>query len=125
MKTNEKVENAKAWQLAQKLTLQIRKAVEHVPYNEHYNFETMPAQYATQLTTSVAMALGKDKDAGYDWRYGRGQLFALRGLLLQGQELGVLKIDATLMSSLDSLQALLEDEIEKDEAAREAENTKK
>jgi len=125
MKTNEKIESNKTWQLAKKIMQQVRKTVERVPYEEHYSFGTMPMQYSTQLITSVAMAVGKGKEAGYDWRYGRGQLFALRGLLIAGEEQGSLKTDTALMSSLDSLQAVLEAEIAKAEADRAMEGKQK
>lgn len=123
--SNEKIEHAKAWQLAKKISLQVRKAVSHVPYEEHYIFSTPPVQYSVQLTTSIAMALGKGTEAAYDWRYGRGQLFAIKGLLIMGQELGSIKPDAALMSDLDALQALIEAEIAKDEAAHTSESSKK
>jgi hypothetical protein len=100
------------WQLAAKISDQVREAVRTVPYEEHYVFATPAIQNCTSLVSAIALAAGRDTEATlFDYTFARGYLFAQQSLLLLAQKYGFIQNTDALLSDMTALQKLLDEKV--------------
>jgi hypothetical protein len=115
------LEDSEAWQLAKAVAVHVRELMKTVPYQEYYPIANSATQNAVTLTSDIAMAVGKDEDASFDWRFARGHLFTVKGLVLMAVELDFVSDAGALLEDIQRLQGLIEAQLatETDKPAEE------
>lgn len=115
------LEDSAMWQLAKEIATKTRELVNTVPYQEYYAFSSNTNQSATSVASDIAMAVGKNWGAtAFDYRFARGHLFTLKGLLLMAEELDFVQSTKDVMRDIAKLQDLIEKEIAKLEKTEQA-----
>jgi NADH dehydrogenase FAD-containing subunit len=105
------LEDSELWQLAKKVSGDVREAFKATPQHEYYAYANSAMQNAVLVTSDIAMAIGKGKDASFDYRYARGHLLTVKGLAFIADELGYIQHGSKLFIAIKKLQAMIEKEI--------------
>ena len=119
--TNDQLEKSRLW----KRCVALAKAIDEVtrgvfPHAEQYTFEDPLHRTAISLTSDIANVVGKgDKDSAFDYRYARGHLFTIKGLLVIAGDYDYLKNTDGLLMDIELIRRELDEKIEKLEAAED------
>jgi hypothetical protein len=79
------LETSKFWKQTATFAENARHFAEALPHAEHYTLANPIIQNATLLTSDIAFAIGKGDEKAADYRYARGHLFTVKGLILMAQ----------------------------------------
>lgn len=107
------LEKSKLW----KQSIALAKTIDRVsqgafPYNEQYTFVDPLHRTAIMLTSDIANAIGKgNKDAAFDYRYARGHLFTIKGLMLIAKEYNYLANVANVLVAIELIRHELDQKI--------------
>jgi four helix bundle protein len=106
------LETSKLWKQALNLTKVIEEFVRTIPMAENYTIADPLHRTSITLTSDIAMAVGKgDKDSLFDYRYSRGHLFTIKGLVLVAQELGYSASTTPVLVEVEGLRRIIDAKI--------------
>lgn len=115
------LETSVIWKKTAALATHARAFAETLPRVENYHMSDPIVRAGITLTSDIAMAVGKSNDdVDFDYRYARGHLFTLKGLVLMAQEYGFGQKAEALLTEIDAIEKLLNIRIAELEAAAEA-----
>lgn len=108
----ENLETSKIWKQSVKLAETAKHFADALPHHEQYAIANPLYQHATQVTTDIAMALGRGgRDVVFDYRYARGNLFRVKGLVLLAQQYELVAEVRHVLGDVTKLQNMLDDKI--------------
>lgn len=114
------LESSPLWKKAVALAEQGRDLAKTIPYQENYSFADPLYRMSLTIPADIAMAVGKDENAVYDYRYARGHLFTVKSLVLVAEKYGFAKDTTHFLQAIDDFGKLLDAKINELDAQAEA-----
>ena len=115
------LETSAIWKRVTALAVHARVFADTLPRAENYVMSDPIVRASVTLTSDIAMAIGKgNDDVDFDYRYARGHLFTLKGLILLAQEYGFGQKADALLTEITGIEKIFNTRITELEAAAEA-----
>lgn len=114
---NQSLDNNDAWKKSIQLAKVVDEFIKTVDRNENYTIIDPLHRISINLTSDLAKALGRDsRDAIYDYKYARGDIYTLMSLAVMAKELGYVDDNTGILLEIEHVKRAIDKSIEQIES---------